>query len=95
MEIAAFFQGLLGASSLFFGASVGVFWRPNKVFSAAVMAFGSGILLAVIAFEISYEVYQAGGFLPLSIGFVLGYAFGHLTGYEDMNDADRLLRDPS
>lgn len=94
MEIAAFFQGLLGASSLFLGASVGVFWQPNKVFSAAVMAFGSGILLAVIAFEISEEVYQAGGFLPLSIGFVLGgLLFIGLTEYVDRHGG--FLRQPA
>ena len=94
MEIAAFFQGLLGASSLFFGASVGVLWRPNKVFSAAVMAFGSGILLAVIAFEISAEVYQAGGFLPLIIGFVFGgVLFIGLTQYVDRHGG--FLRQPA
>lgn len=94
MEIAAFFQGLLGASSLVLGASVGVFWRPNKAFSAAIMAFGSGILLAVLAFEISDEVYQAGGFLPLAIGFFLGgLLFIGLTQYVDHHGG--FLRQPA
>ena len=94
MEIAAFFQGILGASSLFLGASVGVFWRPNKAFSAAIMAFGSGILLAVLAFEITDEVYQESGFLPLVSGFFLGgLLFIGLTEYVDRHGG--FLRQPA
>lgn len=94
MEIAAFFQGILGASSLVLGASVGVFWRPNKAVSAAIMAFGSGILLAVLAFEITDEVYQENGFLPLVSGFFLGgLLFIGLTEYVDRHGG--FLRQPA
>ena len=94
MEIAAFFQGMLGASSLIIGASVGVVWQPNKAFSATVMAFGSGILLAVMAFEIAERVYQENGFLPLLIGFCLGaLLFIGLVGYIDRHGG--FLRQPA
>ncbi|WP_293017529.1 MULTISPECIES: hypothetical protein [unclassified Moorena] len=53
MATAAFFQGILGASSLALGALVGVFWQPNRTVSAAIMAFGSGTLICAIAFEIT------------------------------------------
>ena len=94
MEIAAFFQGMLGASSLIVGASVGVIWQPNKAFSATVMAFGSGILLAVMAFEITDRVYEENGFLPLSLGFCLGaLLFIGLVGYVDRHGG--FLRQPA
>ena len=94
MEIAAFFQGILGASSLILGASVGVIWQPNKAFSAAIMAFGSGILLAVLAFEITAQVYQESGFFPLLSGFFLGgLLFIGLTNYVDHHGG--FLRQPA
>ncbi|MGH2414822.1 MAG: cyclic nucleotide-binding domain-containing protein, partial [Microcystaceae cyanobacterium] len=57
MALAAFLQGVLGASSLTLGAVVGVFWQPSRSLSAAIMAFGSGTLLSAIAFEITPRVY--------------------------------------
>ena len=94
MAIAAFFQGIIGASSLILGASVGILWRPNKAFSAAIMAFGSGILLAVLAFEITERVYQQDGFLPLLIGFFLGaLLFISLVEYVDRHGG--FLRQPA
>ena len=94
MEIEAFFQGVLGASSLIIGASTGVIWQPNKTFSATVMAFGSGILLAVMAFEITAGVYQENGFLPLLIGFFSGaLIFISLVGYIDRHGG--FLRQPA
>ncbi|AOY80190.1 hypothetical protein BJP36_09905 [Moorena producens JHB] len=68
MATAAFFQGILGASSLALGALVGVFWQPNRTVSAAIMAFGSGTLICAIAFEITIPAYKNGGFLPKKLG---------------------------
>ena len=72
MPIAAFLQGIFGASSLILGASIALVWPPKKTVSAAVMAFGSGILISAIAFEITLKVHHESGFLPLPIGFILG-----------------------
>lgn len=72
MSATAFFQGILGASSLLAGATLGAIWQPSRTFSAAIMAFGSGTLLSAIAFEITTQVYQQSGFLPLIIGFLAG-----------------------
>ncbi len=94
MPVTAFFQGILGASSLAFGAFVGVVWRPRRLFSAAIMAFGSGTLLAAIAFEISLPVYKNDGFLPLIIGFMIGGSlFVYLTQYIDQQGG--FLRKPA
>lgn len=51
---------------------MGAIWQPSRTFSAAIMAFGSGTLLSAIAFEITTQVYQQSGFLPLIIGFLAG-----------------------
>jgi CRP-like cAMP-binding protein len=94
MAIAAFVQGMLGASSLAIGAYVGVVWQPKQAFSAAVMAFGSGTLISAIAFEITPNVYKVQGFLPLAIGFALGgILFTSLSQYIDEHGG--FLRNPA
>lgn len=94
MATTAFFQGILGASSLALGAWVGVHWQPKKVYEAAIMAFGSGALLSAIAFEITIPIYRQQGFLPLAIGFFLGgILFISITSYIDRHGG--FLRNPA
>lgn len=94
MPTAAFFQGILGASSLALGACVGVFWQPSRHLSATIMAFGSGTLLSAIAFEITIPVYRHSGFAPLLIGFMAGgMLFAFLTSYIDQHGG--FLRKPA
>ncbi|HAC65661.1 MAG TPA: protein kinase [Cyanothece sp. UBA12306] len=94
MTIAAFFQGILGASSLALGASVGVFFQPSRNISAAIMAFGSGTLMAAIALEIASKVYENTGFLPLLFGFAMGgVLFTSLSQYIDEHGG--FLRKPA
>lgn len=94
MAIAAFLQGIFGASSLALGASVGVFLQPKQGFSAAIMAFGSGTLIAAIAFEITPKVYTETGFLPLALGFGAGgILFTSLSQYIDEHGG--FLRKPA
>jgi CRP-like cAMP-binding protein len=54
------------------GAMIAVSWQPGRRFSAAVMAFGSGTLIAAIAFEIADNVYRIANFGVLVFGFLLG-----------------------
>ena len=68
---AAFLQGILGASSMALGAMIAVSWQPGRKFSAAVMAFGSGTLIAAIAFELADNVYRTSNFGVLVVGFLL------------------------
>jgi CRP-like cAMP-binding protein len=94
MSTAAFFQGVLGASSLAIGAFVGVFWQPSRKVSAAIMAFGSGTLLSAIAFEITIPVYREMSFWPLLVGFIAGGGlFMVLTEYIDQHGG--FLRKPA
>ena len=68
----AFFQGMLGASSLALGALLGIFWQPSRTLLAAIMAFGSGTLLSAVAFEITLKAFHKSGFWILLIGFMAG-----------------------
>ncbi|MEO0854280.1 MAG: protein kinase, partial [Cyanobacteria bacterium J06648_11] len=80
----AFFLGLLGASSLFIGALLGVYWKPSRIISAAIMAFGSGTLLSALAFDITLPSYHGGGAWPVLTGFLTGGTlFNLLTRYVD------------
>ncbi|HEY9887511.1 MAG TPA: cyclic nucleotide-binding domain-containing protein, partial [Candidatus Obscuribacterales bacterium] len=90
----ALIQGLLGASSLLIGAVLGICWKPGRVVTAAIMAFGSGALLSAIAFDITQPVYETTGFWPVLIGFVLGGTlFTVIINYID--DQGGFIRHPS
>jgi len=94
MPLDALFQGLLGASSLLIGAVLGICWKPGRVVTAAIMAFGSGTLLAAIAFDITQPVFEKAGFWPLLVGFVLGGTlFTLIINYID--DRGGFIRHPS
>ncbi|HEX8531511.1 MAG TPA: ZIP family zinc transporter [Cytophagales bacterium] len=64
--------GLLAGSALLIGAAVGYFARiPDRVV-AGVMAFGSGVLISALSFELVEEAYRQGGFDATAIGFFAG-----------------------
>jgi ZIP family zinc transporter len=64
--------GLVGGSALLLGAAVGYFFRiPSRVV-AGIMAFGSGVLISALSFELVEEAYETGGFDATSIGFFSG-----------------------
>lgn len=91
---AAFLQGLLGSSSLLLGALLGIVWQPRRSLAAAILAFGSGTLIAAIAFEIALNALQSSGFWPVGIGFFLGgILFVGITRYVDRQGG--FLRKPA
>ena len=94
MPLEALFQGLLGASSLLIGAILGICWKPGRVITAAIMAFGSGTLLAAIAFDITQPVFENAGFIPLLLGFALGGTFFTLI-INYIDDRGGFIRHPS
>ena len=94
LAVSAFLQGVLGASSMALGAVIAVSWQPSRKFSAAIMAFGSGTLIAAIALELAQNVYRSGGFATLAFGFLLGgLLFSNLSKYID--DQGGFLRKPA
>jgi CRP-like cAMP-binding protein len=94
VPLSALMQGLLGASSLLAGATIGIIYQPGRVFTAAIMAFGSGTLLSAIAFDITLPVFSGSGFIPLVVGFALGGTlFTLIVSYID--DQGGFIRHPS
>jgi zinc transporter, ZIP family len=64
--------GLLGGMALVLGALIAWFVRVPKPVVASVMAFGSGVLISAVAFDLVLEAEESGGLLPTAVGFVGG-----------------------
>ena len=64
--------GLLAGSALLIGALAGYFLALPQRLVAAVMAFGSGVLISALAFELMDQAYDQGGFAATAEGFFSG-----------------------
>jgi ZIP family zinc transporter len=72
LPIQAGLWGLLSGSALIAGAAVGFYVKLNQRLVAGIMAFGSGVLISALSFDLMDEAYKSGGFDSTSIGFVGG-----------------------
>ena len=68
------FWGLVAGSALLIGAVIGFYFRLPQRLIAAIMAFGSGVLISALSFELMDEAFKLGGFDSTAIGFVGGAA---------------------
>ena len=68
------FWGLLAGSALLLGAAAGYFARVPRRLIAAVMAFGGGVLISALSFDLMDEAYRQGGFDSTAAGFLGGAA---------------------
>lgn len=68
---AGFWGGLAGGA-LLLGAVVGYWIQFPRKIIAGVMAFGSGVLISALSFELMAEAYHHAGFVPTAIGFFTG-----------------------
>jgi ZIP family zinc transporter len=66
--------GAVSGGALVLGAAMGYLGRVPRRLIAAVMAFGSGVLISAIAFDLMDEAYHRGGFLASGGGFLAGAA---------------------
>lgn len=66
--------GLLAGSALLLGAFIGVRYDVPQRLVAAIMAFGSGVLISALSFEMMDEAIHTGGFASTATGFLLGAA---------------------
>lgn len=64
--------GLLAGSSLVLGAAAGWWVRVPAPVVAGVMAFGAGVLVSAMAFELVDEAERSGGLAPTVLGFLVG-----------------------
>jgi len=70
--LAAAGWGLVAGSALVIGAGVGYLTRTPQRVTAAIMAFGSGVLISALSLDLMSEAYRRGGFDSTVAGFVLG-----------------------
>mgnify|MGYP003562235669 CR=1 FL=1 len=64
--------GLVAGSALVIGAAIGFLTKiPHKVI-AAIMEFGSGVLISALSFDLVEEAHKRGGFVAAAVGFFLG-----------------------
>ncbi len=64
--------GMFAGGASLLGALIGYAVKLPKKVIAAIMAFGSGVLISALSFELMEEAYQQAGFLPTAIGFFAG-----------------------
>ena len=73
--------GLLAGGALVVGALIAWFVPVSRKVVAAVMAFGAGVLISALAFDLVDEAEKTGGLGPTMVGFLggaLAYVFGNV-----------------
>jgi ZIP family zinc transporter len=68
------FWGLVAGSALLVGAAAGYFARIPQRLIAGITAFGSGVLISALSFELMDEAFHRGGFASTALGFLAGAA---------------------
>src|SRR3954453_2959327 len=64
--------GLIGASSLILGAAATYLLKLPRTVSAGIMAFGCGVLISAVAYDLLEDGFEEGGIWPIIIGAVCG-----------------------
>jgi zinc transporter, ZIP family len=73
--------GFVAGAALLLGAAVAYFVEVPPRLIAAVMAFGSGVLISALSFELMDEAFRKGGFGATAIGFLGGAAIYTLVNW--------------
>ena len=72
--------GLVSGAALVMGALFAYYTNVSAKITAAIMSFGSGVLISALAFNLMDEAYGRGGFDASVIGFISGsviYSIGN------------------
>ena len=72
MWLQAGFWGLVAGAALLVGAGVGYRFAVPARLVAGIMAFGSGVLISALSFELMDEAFKTGGFRATALGFLGG-----------------------
>jgi ZIP family zinc transporter len=72
LSVQAGLWGLLSGSALLIGAGIGWFVPMRRRVIAGIMAFGAGVLISALSFELMDEAWKQGGFIAVGTGFVAG-----------------------
>ena len=81
LPVQAGFWGLVSGSALVVGALIGYFVRVPARIIAAVMAFGAGVLISALSFELIDEAYARGGIVATGAGFLGGASLYTLANW--------------
>jgi ZIP family zinc transporter len=76
--LGAFGAGALAGGALLIGAAVAWFVQVPRPIVAGIMAFGSGVLISALAFDLVQEAEASGGTGPTTVGFLAG-AIAYVT----------------
>jgi ZIP family zinc transporter len=72
LSIQALLWGLLSGSALVIGAALAYFPYISPRALASITAFGAGVLISALSFELMDEALERGGLLPTALGFLAG-----------------------
>jgi ZIP family zinc transporter len=75
----ALLWGLIGGGALVLGALIAWFVHVPRDVIAGIMAFGAGVLISAVAFDLIEEAADTGGGLPTALG-ALGGALAYFLG---------------
>ncbi len=76
--------GWLAGSSLLIGAGLGWYLKLSSRSISSIMAFGSGVLISAMSFELMDEAFKRGGYLASGSGFLAGVLI-YTTGARFVN----------
>jgi ZIP family zinc transporter len=68
----AAFWGFVGGAALLIGAGVGIWLPAGRRTIALIMAFGAGVLISALAFELTEESFERGGGDVVAFGLAAG-----------------------
>jgi zinc transporter, ZIP family len=68
----ALLYGSLASSSFIIGVFIGLFTSPPRRVVAGVIAFGAGVLVSALTFELMREAFETGGAAYAITGFLVG-----------------------
>ena len=68
----AAFWGFVGGAALLIGAVLGLRLRTSSRTIGLVMAFGAGVLISALAFELTAESFERGGTTAVAAGLAAG-----------------------
>ncbi len=72
---------MIAGAALVVGAGVGYLAKVPQRIIAGIMAFGGGVLISALAFDLMDVAYKRGGFDSASIGSISGAAVYTLVNY--------------
>jgi len=73
--------GLFSGGALLVGAVIGYWVHLSDRRIAGIMAFGAGVLISALCFELMAEAYKLGGLLAAALGFAAGAVIYSLANW--------------